>query len=61
VTRHSRGEAGAFALAISLTVLPSCGGGSTVSYPLHTDITATVFWIGEPQGDGSSEDNAVSA
>jgi hypothetical protein len=51
---------GALALAISLTVLPSCGG-STVSYPLHTDITATMFWIGEPQGDGSSEDNAVSA
>src|SRR5207253_109675 len=51
---------GAVALAISLTVLPSCGG-STVSYPLHTGITATVFWIGEPQGNGSSENNALSA
>jgi hypothetical protein len=30
-------------------------------YPWHTRITATVFWIGEPQGNGSSEDNAVSA
>jgi hypothetical protein len=31
------------------------------SYPLHTNITATVFWVGEPQGGGSSEDNALSA
>jgi len=30
-------------------------------YFLHKNITATVFWIGEPQGAGSSEDNAVSA
>ena len=30
-------------------------------YPLHTNITATVFWIGEPQGGGSSENNALSA
>jgi hypothetical protein len=52
---------GAVALAIGLTALPSCGGGSTVRYPLHTDVTATVFWVGEPQGGGSSEDNAVSA
>jgi hypothetical protein len=52
---------GAFALAISLTVLPACGGGSTVSYPLHTGVTATVFWVGEPRGRGSSEDNSVSA
>jgi hypothetical protein len=42
-------------------VLPSCGGGSTVRYPLHTGVTATVFWVGEPQGGGSSEDNAISA
>lgn len=31
------------------------------SYPLHTNITATVFWVGEPKGGGSSEDNALSA
>lgn len=31
------------------------------SYPWHTNITATVFWIGEPKGNGSSEDNALSA
>ncbi|MCC6383339.1 MAG: hypothetical protein IT304_12605 [Dehalococcoidia bacterium] len=30
-------------------------------YPRHTNITATVFWIGEPQGNGSSEDNSISA
>lgn len=30
-------------------------------YPLHTNITATVFWVGEPVGGGSSEDNAISA
>lgn len=31
------------------------------TYPLHTNITATVFWVGEPVGDGSSENNAISA
>ena len=31
------------------------------AYPVHTGITATVFWIGEPVGNGSSEDNALSA
>jgi hypothetical protein len=31
------------------------------NYPLHTNITATVFWLGEPQGGGSSEDNALTA
>ena len=30
-------------------------------YPLHTNITAAVFWVGEPVGNGSSEDNALSA
>lgn len=30
-------------------------------YPLHTGITATVFWIGEPKGGGSSKNNALSA
>ncbi|MDQ3076963.1 MAG: hypothetical protein M3Q63_02860 [bacterium] len=30
-------------------------------YPLHKNITATVFWVGEPVGNGSSEDNALSA
>jgi hypothetical protein len=31
------------------------------TYPMHTNITAAVFWVGEPQGNGSSEDNAISA
>ena len=30
-------------------------------YPMHLGITATVFWVGEPQGGGSSEDNSLSA
>lgn len=34
---------------------------STSSYYLHKNITSTVFWVGEPQGGGSSEDNALSA
>lgn len=34
---------------------------STSQYPLHKNITSTVFWVGEPQGGGSSEDNALSA
>jgi len=36
--------------------LPEC-----TDFCLHENITATVFWIGEPKGNGSSEDNAVSA
>jgi len=31
-----------------------------ISYPWHSNITATVFWVGEPIGNGSSEDNALS-
>jgi len=31
------------------------------AYSLHTNITATVFWAGEPKGGGSSENNALSA
>ncbi|MBL8158037.1 hypothetical protein JNK62_00675 [bacterium] len=31
------------------------------AYPLHRGIVATVFWVGEPEGGGSSEDNALSA
>ncbi len=30
-------------------------------YPIHRNITATIFWVGEPEGGGSSEDNAFSA
>jgi hypothetical protein len=31
------------------------------TFPVHTNITATVFWVGEPVGNGSSEDNSISA
>lgn len=31
------------------------------NYPLHKNITATVFWVGEPVGNGSSENNALSS
>lgn len=34
---------------------------SMEKYPIHRNITATIFWIGEPQGGGSSENNALSA
>ncbi len=34
---------------------------SGTTYPLHTNITAAVFWVGEPIGNGSSEDNGLSA
>jgi len=34
---------------------------STYSYRLHKNITSTVFWVGEPVGEGSSEENALSA
>ncbi len=33
----------------------------SAQYPLHRNITAAVFWVGEPEGNGSSEDNALSA
>ncbi|MGI8968787.1 MAG: hypothetical protein ACR2GA_06760 [Chloroflexota bacterium] len=38
----------------AVAVLPS-------RYPLHPNITATVFWVGEPAIEGSSENNAISA
>jgi hypothetical protein len=34
---------------------------SAGTYPVHQNVTATVFWVDEPVGGGSSEDNAVSA
>jgi hypothetical protein len=51
----------ALGLLLTLAMLTSSDARSTPEYPLHTNITATVFWIGEPKGNGSSEDNAVSA
>jgi hypothetical protein len=40
---------------------PPTESPATNGYPWHTNITATVFWVGEPVGNGSSEDNAISA
>lgn len=47
--------------AAAATAAAASAGGGPAAYPLHRGITATVFWIGEPKGNGSSEDNAVSA
>jgi hypothetical protein len=49
------------AVLLAVTVLPSAERSAVTVYPVHRGVTATVFWIGEPQGGGSSEDNAVSA
>jgi hypothetical protein len=41
----------------------SSGSGTstgTGTYPAHTGIIATVFWWGEPVGNGSSADNSIS-
>jgi hypothetical protein len=48
------------AAALLALALPSAHG-SAGAYPLHTHVSATVFWIGEPVGDGSTENNAISA
>jgi hypothetical protein len=42
-------------------LISSQGKAPNRVYPVHTRIRATVFWIGEPKGNGSSENNAVSA
>ena len=51
---------GLLGLIVVVTTLLSCEA-PVVGYPWHTGVTATVFWVGEPQGGGSSEDNALSA
>lgn len=55
-----------YAVAAALAAAPAASEAHSFSarapsYPLHTNITATVFWIGEPVGNGSTEDNAISA
>lgn len=42
-------------------ILGEPGDADEKAYPWHENITATVFWAGEPVGNGSSEDNAFSA
>jgi hypothetical protein len=53
-------------LVLALAILAVLGIFSALrvermNHPIHTRVTATVFWIGEPRGNGSSEDNAISA
>jgi hypothetical protein len=50
------------ALGLLVSAVPADGRTvASSTYPTHTNITATVFWIGEPVGNGSTENNAVSA
>ena len=64
MSRQLRGASVAVAAALAAAIAASAGHsspGQALSYPLHTNITATVFWIGEPVGNGSTENNAISA
>jgi hypothetical protein len=61
LTRRAAGVVLATAAIFLELAVPASSGGGTASYPIHTRITATVFWIGEPKGSGSSENNAISA
>lgn len=45
----------------TITPQPSATPIAAGRYPWHTNITAVVFWIGEPVGGGSSETQVVSA
>jgi hypothetical protein len=64
-----RSGAWTFALVlIAAWAFAAVGGSASRSeaalvpvYPAHTNVTATVFWVGEPVGNGSTENNAVSA
>ena len=50
------------ALGLPASAVPADSrAAASGTYPTHTNITATVFWIGEPVGNGSTENNAVSA
>ena len=52
----------ALGAALAAAASPAGSAGAPAPrYPAHTGITATVFWIGEPVGNGSTENNAVSA
>ncbi len=62
--RAAASGVGLYALVVAATLVVSAGGRAEArgyGYPLHTNIVATVFWIGEPVGNGSTENNAVSA
>jgi hypothetical protein len=61
VTRNATGVVLATVAIFLELAVPASSGGGTASYPIHHRVTATVFWIGEPKGNGSSESNAISA
>ena len=48
-------------LAVAASLAAGDAAATPRPYPIHRGITATVFWIGEPKGGGSSENNALSA
>ena len=50
-----------FPLLLVASLLCAGAAHAQSTYPVHTGITATVFWIGEPVGNGSTENNAISA
>jgi hypothetical protein len=60
IRRTGGGASAAAAIALALAASGSPARGAP-TYPIHTHVTATVFWVGEPQGNGSSENNAISA
>ena len=61
MTRRATGVVLATVAIFSGLGVTTSFAGSAARYPVHTRVTATVFWIGEPQGNGSSENNAISA
>jgi hypothetical protein len=45
-------------LALAALVLAACSGGGDPdedAYPPHRDVTATVFWVGEPPSEDNDE------
>jgi peptidoglycan hydrolase-like protein with peptidoglycan-binding domain len=55
------GSNGGTTASCSIPIPTPIAPSSESKYSLHTNITAAVFWVGEPVGNGSSEDNALSA
>ena len=48
------GKVGAVLVAAAVLVVTSCTS-SPAGYPVHRDVTATVFWVGEPAGTDNDE------
>jgi hypothetical protein len=60
VIRKTVGVTSAAGIVLALALSGTRARGTT-SYPIHTRVTATVFWVGEPPVKGSSETNMISA